>query len=74
MAENKARELQQKLDEVNEAFKVADQAEMNLKDPIDMGEKLETWLADPKTVGAAAGRMSEMCKKDAKVIVQSLCQ
>lgn len=68
LAENKARELQQKLDEVNEAFKVADQAEMkSLKDPIDMGEKLETWLADPKTVGAAAGRMSEMCKKDAKV-------
>ena len=68
MAENKARELQQQLSEVNESFKVADQAEMKgLKDPIDMGEKLETWLTDPKTVSSAANRMAEMCKKDAKV-------
>jgi len=67
LAENKMRELQQQLDEANEKYKMDDIQEMaRLKDPLDMGEKLEEWLGDSKTVATASARMNEMCKKDAK--------
>ena len=47
-----------RIEEVTECTKVTD--------PLEMGEKLEGWLSDPKVVITAVGKITEYCKKDAK--------
>ena len=64
-AEQASIEAQNAYKEANSEFKIEDIAEVHkAKDPLDMGEKLESWLNDPKTVPTASDKVVQMCKKD----------
>lgn len=65
-AEQATQEAQYALKEANSEFKIEEIAEVQkLKDPLEMAEKLELWLSDPKTVPTASERVVHLCKKDA---------
>ena len=51
---------------VKEARKREEIAEaQKVKDPLEMADKLESWLSDPKTVPTCSMKIVQMCKKDA---------
>lgn len=64
-AEAASQQAQQAYKDANSEFRIEEISLLQqCKDPLEMFEKLESWLMDPKVCGPATDKIVQLCKKD----------